>query len=156
MPGWAPVTKPDPKRERLRRQGMLNTAAQRVQAPWFRSGEFFDPHDLVQTKYEMLRHVRVDGASKADAAALFGMSRPTFYQAEAAFGRDGLPGLLPRQRGPKGAHKLTTEVMAFIEKRLQSKESVHARTLAQEIETNLGLAVHPRSIERAIARKKKR
>ena len=156
MPGLAPVTKPDPKRERLRRQGMLNTAPQRVQAPWFRSGEFFDPRDLVQTKYEMLRHVRVDGASKADAAALFGMSRPTFYQAEAAFGRDGLTGLLPRQRGPKGAHKLTAQVMAFIDKRLQSEGSVHARTLAQEIETHLGLAVHPRSIERAIARKKKR
>ena len=53
---------------------------------------FFDARDLIQVKYEMLRHVSVDGASKADAAALFGMSRPTFYQAEAAFARDGLAG----------------------------------------------------------------
>jgi transposase len=149
------VTKADPKLERLRRRAMLHPDPKRVQAPWFLSGEFFDPRDLVQTKYEMLRHVRVDGASKADAAALFGISRPTFYQAEAAFAREGLAGLLPRQRGPKGAHKLTDAVMVFIEQRLQTDPSMPARGLAHEIETKLGVSVHPRSIERAIARKKK-
>jgi transposase len=153
--GTHALTKPDPKLERLRRLGMLNAAPKRVLAPWFHSGEFFDPRDLLQTKYEMLRYARVDGASKADAAALFGMSRPTFYQAEAAFAREGLAGLVPRQRGPKGAHKLTAEVMAFIEERLRGDGSIHARTLAQEVQSGLGISVHPRSIERAIARKKK-
>jgi transposase len=149
------MSKPETKLERLRRLGMLNPDPQRIQAPWFQSGDFFDPHDLVQAKYEMLRHVRVDGASKVDAAALFGMSRPTLYQAEAAFAREGLAGLLPRPRGPKGAHKLTAEVMAFIEEKLQRDGAVHTRALAQEIESRFGLSVHPRSIERAIARKKK-
>ena len=155
LTGTAKVTKPDPKLERLRLQGLLNPDPESVRAPWFQSGDFFDPHDLLQTKYEMLRHVRIDGASKADAAALFGVSRPTLYQAEAALARDGLAGLLPKQRGPKGAHKLTDEIMAFIEQRLQSDGSIHARALAQEIESALGISVHPRSIERAIARKKK-
>lgn len=150
------MSKPDPKIERLRRLGMLNPHPHQVQAPWFRSGEFFDPHDLIQTKYEMLRHVQVEGASKAEAASLFGMSRPTFYQAEAAFARDGLVGLLPRQRGPKGAHKLTADVMALIDQRLQGDGSVHARLLAQEIKSRLGLSVHPRSIERALAARKKK
>lgn len=149
------MTKSDQKLERLHCQGVLNPDPQRVQAPWFQSGEFFDPHDLVQVKYEMLRHVQVGGASKVEAAALFGMSRPTFYQAEAAFPREGLAGLLPRQRGPKGAHKLTAEVMAFIEQRRQNNGAIHARALAQEIEAGLGISVHPRSIERAIARTKK-
>ena len=149
------MTKLEPKLERLRLHGVLNPEPERVQAPWFQSDDFFDTNDLLQTKYEMLRHVRVDGAAKADAAALFGVSRPTLYQAEAAFARDGLAGLLPRQRGPKGAHKLTGEVMKFIEERVQSDGAIHARTLAQAIETTLGLSIHPRSIERAIARKKK-
>lgn len=149
------MTKPQSKRERLRELGGLNPHPERIRAPWFRSGDFFDPHDLVQAKYEMLRHVQVDGASKAEAAALFGMSRPTFYQAEAAFASEGLAGLLPRQRGPKGPHKLNATVMAFIEERLQHDGAIHARALAQEIETVLELSVHPRSIERAIARKKK-
>jgi transposase len=83
------------------------------------------------------------------------MSRPTFYQAEAAFAREGLAGLLPKQRGPKGAHKLTADVMALIEQRLQGDGAIHARLLAQEIQSELGISVHPRSIERAIARKKK-
>lgn len=149
------MTKSDPKIDRLRRLGVLNPEPRRVQAPWFQSGDFFDANDLLQTKYEMLRHVRVDGAAKADAAALFGVSRPTLYQAEAAFAREGLAGLMPRQRGPKGAHKLTDEIMAFIEQRLQGDGAVRARSLAQEIESTLGLSIHPRSIERAMARKKK-
>jgi transposase len=145
----------EPKLERLRRLGMLNPNPRQIKAPWFLSGEFFDPNDMVQAKYEMLRHVQVDGVSKAEAAALFGMSRPTFYQAEAAFAREGLAGLLPRSRGPKGAYKLTPEVMAFIEERLPSDGEMHARSLAQQIEAELGLSIHPRSIERAITHKKK-
>ncbi|MCY1200059.1 Helix-turn-helix domain protein [compost metagenome] len=149
------MTKPDPKHERLKRLGVLNPHPERVRAPWFQSGDFFDTNDLIQVKYEMLRHVSVDGASKADAAALFGMSRPTFYQAEAAFAREGLAGLVPKQRGPKGAHKLNAEVMAFVEQHVEGDGFIHARTLAERLEAELGISVHPRSIERAIARKKK-
>lgn len=146
----------DPKLKRLAEFGVLNPRPGRVRAAWFLSGEFFDARDLVQTKYEMLRHVRLDGASKAEAAALFGMSRPTYYQAESAFTQSGLAGLIPKPRGPKGAHKLTAKVMSFIEQRLQQGQPMHARALAREIGSKLGIAVHPRSIERAIARKKKR
>jgi transposase len=156
---WFPLRgtlmKPDPKHQRLKRQGVLNPSPERVRAPWFQAGDFFDAHDLVQTKYEMLRHVRVDQAAKAEAAALFGMSRPTLYQAEAAFARDGVAGLLPKPRGPKGAHKLDAEVMAFIAQCRQRDGAMPARALAQEIASVLGLSVHPRSIERALARKKK-
>jgi transposase len=151
-----PLKKLDPKRKRLEELGVFNAHPERVQAPWFLSGEFFDARDLVQTKYEMLRHTRVDGASKAEAATLFGVSRPTYYQAEAAFAQNGLAGLMPKVRGPKGAHKLTAKVMAFIEARRQQGGPLHARALAREIASALGVSVHPRSIERAIARKKKR
>ena len=68
---------------------------------------------------------------------------------------EGLAGLLPRSRGPKGAHKLTAEVMAFIEEHLPNDGEMHARSLAQQIEAELGLSIHPRSIERAIMHKKK-
>jgi transposase len=149
------MAKPELKLERLRRQGLLNPAPQRIRAPWFHTGAFFDANDLLQAKYEMLRHVHIDGASKTQAAALFGMSRPAFYQAEAAFAREGLTGLLPKQRGPKGAHKLTAAVMTFIDAHLRGDGAVHARALAREIQAALGISVHPRSIERAMTRKKK-
>jgi transposase len=143
------------KAERLKQFGSLNRHPERVRAAWFLTGPFFDSQDLVQVKYEMLRQVLHEGLSKADAAALFGVSRPTFYQAEAALARDGLAGLLPRQRGPKGGHKLTSEIMHFIERRQSEDPHVHARGLARQIKAELKLSVHPRSIERALARKKK-
>jgi transposase len=149
------LTKLDSKQDRLRHLRVLNPHLERVRAPWFQSNDFFDARDLIQVKYEMLRHVSVDGASKADAAELFGVSRPTFYQAEAAFARDGLAGLMPKPRGPKGAHKLNLEAMAFVERHLEGDGSIHARALAEQLESELGISVHPRSIERAIARKKK-
>lgn len=150
------LTKHDPKAERLRVLGVLNRQPERVLAPWFALDTFFDPRDWVQVKYEMLRLVHTEGASKANAAALFGVSRPTFYQAEAAFDKGGLAGLMPRQRGPKGAHKLDQHLLDFIAAYQHERGPVGARDLADVISKELGISVHPRSIERAVARKKKR
>lgn len=68
------------KSKRLKAGQALNWHPERVRTAWFQAGGFFDAQDLVQVKYEMLRHVQQDGASKAEAAALFGLSRPSFYQ----------------------------------------------------------------------------
>jgi hypothetical protein len=46
--------------------------------------------------------------------------------------------------------------MTFIEQHLADDGRVHARILAAQIHAQLGLSVHPRTIERALARKKKR
>ncbi len=146
----------DRKTDLLRQQGGLNRRPERVRAPWFLGNRFFDARDLVQVKYEMLRQVRVEGADKTQAAALCGLSRPTFYQAEADFARAGLAGLVAKPRGPKSAHKLTPQVMRFIDARLAGETPPGARALARELRSELGITVHPRSIERALARKKKR
>lgn len=151
-----PMAKHPTKIDRLRERGALNPQPQRVQAAWFDSGGFFDANDLVQVKYEMLRHARQDGVTKAEAASLFGLSRPTFYLAEASYAREGINGLLPQPRGPKTAHKITPEVMAVIDEHHGGTGPIQARALAQLVHQQLGLSVHPRSIERAIARKKKR
>ena len=146
----------DSKAERLKQIGALNAQPQRVRAAWFHTGGFFDANDLVQVKYEMLRHARQDGVTKAEAASLFGLSRPTFYHGRAAYASDGISGLLPQPRGPKTAHKLTPEVMTIIDEHHRAGGPIQARALAQLVHQQLGLSVHPRSIERAIARKKKR
>jgi transposase len=125
-----------------------------VRDPAFREGEFFDPRDLVQVKYEMLRRVRSDGRSIAEAAANFGLSRPTFYKAQVDFERDGLAGLLPAKRGPRGPHKLTGKAMAFVARALANDPSLGAPALAERVEQHLGVRVHPRTIARAQARAK--
>ncbi len=150
------VTQRNRKAQQLKQAGGLNRHPERVHAPWFQSEGFFDARDLVQVKYEMLRHVRIEGADKSAAATLFGVSRPTFYQAQTDFDEAGLSGLLPKPRGPKGAHKLTGEVMRFVERQMSAEDTPSARILAERIEAELGISVHPRSIERALARKKKR
>jgi hypothetical protein len=63
---------------------------------------------------------------------------------------------LPGQRGPKGAHKLTDEVMAFITRRQAEDPGLHAKALTKALREELHLVVHPRSVERALVRKKKR
>jgi len=146
----------DPKLDALRAQGTVNPRAQDVRDPSFLDSEFFDRRDLIQVKYEMLRRVRSDGHAVADAAASFGVSRPTFYKAQTDFERDGLAGLLPGKRGPRGPHKLTAKVMSFITRTVTKEPSLDAAALVERIEQQLGLRVHRRTIERAVARSKKK
>lgn len=146
----------DPKVQTLLAQGTLNSRAQDVRDPAFSGSEFFDPRDLVQVKYEMLRRVRTDGRSVAEAASSFGVSRPTFYKALADFERDGVAGLLPSKRGPHGPHKLTSTVMEFIVKTGDDDPTLDAAVIAERVERDLKVHVHPRSIERALARVKKK
>ena len=145
----------DSKREALRKRGCLNPHPDQVTDELFSADGFFDAHDTVQVKYEMLRRVRVDGRQISATAAAFGVSRPTFYEAQAAFEQAGVAGLLPEKRGPRGAHKLSTEVMAKVAAVLEGEPSLGAVELAARLERELGLVVHPRSVERAIARSKK-
>jgi transposase len=146
----------DAKRQALREHGTLNPRPQAVRDELFAGSEFFDPHDLVQVKYELLRRVRVDQVSVTHAVAAFGFSRPVFYQAQAAFGRGGLPGLVPRRPGPRRAHKLSEAVLRFIDQERAKDPTLHAPDLAQRVRKQLGLSVHPRSIERALQRRRKK
>ena len=146
----------DPKIRALQQQGTLNPRPKAVRDPLFLQDDFFDPHDLVQVKYEMLRRVRTEGQSVTDAAANFGFSRPSFYQAQSAFDQAGLAGLVPRKRGPRQAHKLTAEVLAFIGEMRQKEPSIRLPDLVNRIQERFAIKVHPRSIERSLLRHQKK
>jgi transposase len=153
------MTNPPRKQQKitnLRRQGTLNPRPQAVTNGLFRSGEFFDAHDLLQVKYEMLRSVEVEGETISESAASFGFSRPSFYEAQAAFAKGGLHGLLPQKRGPQRAHKLNTQVMTFLEELRQQQPTLSSTQLAEGLFEEFQLRVHPRSIERALARHQKK
>ena len=147
--------RPDTKLTALRESGTLNARPASVADEAFRGSDFFDARDLVQVKYEMLRRVRIDRTPVTRTAKAFGVSRPTFYQAQAAFAQAGLGGLVPRKRGRRRAHKLTPEVMAYVtEARAGERPSTAA--LVQQIEARFGVSVHPRSVERALRRAEKK
>ena len=138
----------------LAEDGTLNPAPEKVGDPKFQEGGFFDPRDVVQVKYEMLRRVSVDKMSVTEASDEYGVSRPTFYQARADFEDAGLAGLVPRKRGPRRPHKLQGEVLAFLKAQVAPGEPIRARELTDRIRTRFGLDVHPRTIERALGVKK--
>jgi transposase len=140
----------------LQESGTLNPKPDAVVDDLFRQSPFFDPRDLVQVKYEMLRRVLVEGMAVARSASAFGLSRPSFYEAQAAFERGGLAALLPRKRGPRVAHKLGREVMDFIAEVRAGDSSVNAAALVLLIQERFSLKVHRRSIERALGRQEKK
>jgi transposase len=145
----------DSKLEALRRHGCLHPHPEHVTDPLFDGSDFFDARDLVQVKYEMLRRVRVDGQPITETAAAFGLSRPSFYQAQVGFDLEGLGGLLRKKPGPRRSHKLSAEVVEFLESLLSADASLDPALLAQRVLDRFGTKVHPRSIERALARQKK-
>jgi transposase len=140
----------------LRQHATLNPRPDGVTHTLFTTSEFFDPQDLLQVKYEMLRLVNVDKRSISEAAKACGLSRPAFYQAQTSFDQGGLAGLIRNKPGPHGAHKLTPAVMQFVTEARSADPSVRADRLAAWVHERFGAQVHPRSIERQLLRKKKR
>ena len=143
------------KHKALQQHGTLNPRPQDVHHPLFQDSDFFDPNDLVQVKYEMLRQVQVDKRAVSRTAKEFGFSRPSFYQAEFAFEQGGLSGLLPQKRGPRNGHKLTAEVMEFVGEQRTVEPSLSFAQLAERVQHHFHVKVHPRSIERQLLREKK-
>jgi transposase len=148
--------KRDLKAEALRQRGCLNPHPENVADPLFAESDFFDSRDLVQVKYEMVRRVQTEGQAVSASAAAFGFSRPSFYQAQSLLASGGLAALAPQKPGPRRAHKLDAEVMDFLEKLRSEDGSLKSGELARRIENRFGRKVHPRSIERALARQEKK
>lgn len=145
----------DAKLKTLQESDTLNPHPERVSDTFFQEHEFFDPRDLLQVKYEMLHRVQVEGWSVKQAAESFGFSRPSYYHAHTSFEREGVAGLLPHKRGPHGAHKLSEEVMKFVEL-LSEDETITTNAIVKRVHEQFDVQVHPRSIERARNRRKKK
>ena len=146
----------DPKEAALAGARCLNPHPEQVTDPDFLASEFFDVRDAVQVKYEMVRKVRAGGAPVTEAAAAFGYSRPSYYEAAAALERSGLEGLVPARPGPRGGHKLTEEILAWAEQQMAADPGLRPAQLPGRIEEAFGVRVHPRSVERALARRRER
>lgn len=142
----------DPKVAALRAERSLNPRPEAVVDEAFATSEFLDARDLVQVKYEMVRRVRVEGDAVSRSAAAFGFSRPSYYEAAAALDAGGLAALVPARPGPRRAHKLTEEVVAFARGLREDDGSLRSADVAEAIAERFGVRVHPRSVERALAR----
>ena len=146
----------DSKKAALRAAGALHPNPNAVRDEAFLQGDFFDPNDLVQVKYEMLRRHRDEQKTVAEVARSFGTSRQAFYSAKTLFDNQGIPGLIPKRRGPQSAHKCTKEVLDFAEQWKDDHQAEGTLRLADAIEHHFGIRINPRSIDRALVRRKKK
>jgi len=146
-------TPSDLKVSALRRAGALHPHPDRIHDQAFLHDPFFDPRDRVQVKYEMVRRHRVEGRPVTEVAAAFSVSRQAYYEAATAFEADGLPGLLPKRPGPKRAHKCTEEILDFAEQWSGAGEDADVTAV---IARRFHTTIHPRSLERALTRRKKK
>lgn len=138
------------KQQALKASGNLNARTKQVSHPLFERSDFFDPRDLVQLKYEALRSLQADDYSISRAASEFGFSRPTIYQAQSQFQKEGLEGLLPRKRGPKRAHKLTPKVLDYLREKAGAQPALKPKELARAVAERFQVQLHPRTIEKAL------
>ena len=150
------LTQSDLKSDHLRKSATLNPHPERVKDALFQSHPFFDPRDLVQVKYEMLRRVIVDGHAVEAAAAAFGFSRVTWYGLRQRFAEQGLVALLPQGQGPRQASKLSNEGLAFILQTMREEPELRTTEIPKRVEQRFGISIHLSSIERALARSRKK
>jgi len=103
----------------------------------------------------MLRRVRAEQRTVSRTAKDFGFSRPAFYEAQHHFDQDGLVGLVPKKRGPRAGHKLTPKIVDALEKARREDPSLDIEDLVELARTRFKTEVHRRTVERALARRKK-
>jgi transposase len=130
----------------------LHPHPERVRDTLFQQDGFFDPRDLVQVRYEMLRRHLVERRPVTEIIQDFGVSRQMFYVLLRMFQQEGLSGLLPRKRGPKEAHKCTEAIVAFVAARREESHGRSTKELAEEVGGKFGIQLHPRTLERHLSR----
>jgi transposase len=146
----------DKKLETLRANGSFNRHAASVASPLFAENPYFDPRDLVQVKYEMLRAVKNGEASVTDASRQFGFSRAAYYKTERRFGESGVEGLCLRKTGPKAPAKATDDVLDFAAGLKAGRPGITNDEVVREIQAKKGVGLSKRSLQRARAKKKRR
>ena len=138
----------------LQANGTYNKNYDRVKSTKFVGDDFYDPMDIVQVKYEMIKDVARDGRSVTDATDDFGFSRTAYYGIKDAFDKQGVSGLIPEKTGPKSPHKLTPECQKQIDDYISEKPRASSAEIAAMINESNAASISKRTVERYRAKKK--
>ena len=142
------------KKEVLKANGTYYGRYHSVKKREFQVGSFYDPMDIVQVKYEMLRDAQDSGRTIGSAAEDFGFSRTAFYAIKESFEENGLVALIPEKKGPKEQHKLTKILRDFIDEYISDHPKASAAEISKAILTEQGVEISKRTVERYKAKKK--
>ena len=142
-----------PKQDILVENGTFNRNHAKVTEHRFIDDDFYDPQDLAQVKYEMLRTVRESERSIEETAGRFGFSRSGFYKTKSAFESEGLSAFVSNKTGPQDAWKLTKEYRRFIDGYLLENPGASSEEIATILKVERGLDISKRTVERYRSRK---
>lgn len=132
----------------LKQEGLINPKPERVEHFLFESIDFFDPLDLPQVRYEMLRLARGEGVSVARACRLFGFSREYFYQLERSFLQQGFRSVLGSPKGRRPLIALNQEIVNFVAQRRLAQPKLSGEDLRKEILAIYKVTCSRRTVER--------
>ena len=136
------------KQEILLENGTYNRNYGKVVEQRFISDEFYDPQDLVQVKYEMLRTANETRRSVEEIAGNFGFSRAAFYKIRTSYEKEGVSAFVPDKSGPKNARKLTSEHQEFIDIYLAQNPNASSSGIVEILYNERGLKISKRTVER--------
>ncbi len=142
------------KKEILLANGTFNKNFEMVKNEKFLTEPFYDPMDIVQVKYEMLKLATQGNHQIARVADEFGLSRASFYKIKKAFESSGLSALIPEKPGPKNPYKLTVPYTEYIDKYISENPKASSNEIATNLRKDTGLTVSKRTVERYRAKKK--
>ncbi len=140
----------DTKTEFLKKEGLINPKPERVRYQLFTSNDFFDPMDLPQVRYEMIRTARIGNINVTEACRLFGFSREYFYKLERDFMKRGFVALLGSQKGRRPLIALNNEIVNLIIHRKIDNPDLSGEDLKKEIMKIYKLDCSRRTVERII------
>lgn len=138
------------RRKFLEKEGLLNPKPARVSYQLFKTIDFFEPLDLPQVRYEMLRIARIEGFSVAEACRLFGFSREYFYKLERIFMTRGFISLLGSSMGRRPLIALNQELINFILHRKIEEPRVSCEKICLQIKKLYQVDCSCRTIERIV------
>ena len=142
------------KIEILMSNGTYNKRYDSVRKPKFLTGVFYDPMDIVQVKYEMLREAQESDRAIGEVANEFGFSRTAYYNIKESYDKNGMSSLIPEKPGPRRSHKLTNQLQNFIDEYTSAYPKASASEIVSVIQGERGVSISKRTIERYINKKK--
>ena len=142
------------KKETLIANDTYNKRYLSVKKSGFQVGGFYDPMDLVQVKYEMIRETQTSGRSIGAVAKEFGFSRTAYYDIKEDFDANGMLAFLPKKKGPKRQYKLTGDLREFIDEYTVNHPKAKAAEITGAIMSEKGIDISSRTIHRYLAKKK--
>ncbi len=141
------------KEDTLKKNGTYNRNHDSVKAADFQHSVFFDPKDLAQVKYEMLRSVAKGETSILEASSRYGFSRQSYYSIKDSVDKEGLSALIPKKTGPRHSYKLTEKGQSFIDHYVSDHPDARSGEVNKALQKETGISVHNRTVDRYMAKK---